>query len=130
MRILLDTQPWLWMLAAPERFSDASRELVQSADNELLLSAASAWEIAIKCGLGKLQLPAEPAVSIPELMMKSATTPLPVLHGHTLHVAELPQHHLDPFDRVLVAQAQLEDLPLLTADPQFDPYDVEIIKAD
>ena len=130
MKILLDTQCWLWMLAAPERFSDSSRELVESADNELLLSAASAWEIAIKYGLGKLQLPSEPAKAVPELMAKSASTPLPVLHGHALHVAELPQHHLDPFDRMLVAQAQLEDLPILTADPQFDPYDVEVIEAD
>lgn len=129
VRILLDTQCWLWILTAPERFSDTSRALVAAADNELYLSAASAWEIAIKYGLGKLQLPAEPARIIPDLMTKSATTSLPIHHSHALHVAGLPPHHRDPFDRMLIAQAQLEDLPIMTADEQFDPYDVEIIEA-
>ena len=114
---------------APERFSEDSRSLLEASENDLYLSAASAWEIAIKYGLGKLTLPGRPAEMIPELMSQTAVNPLPVLHSHALRVADLPMHHRDPFDRLLVAQAQLEDLPILTADPQLEPYEVEILRA-
>ena len=129
MRILVDTQCWLWMLMAPERFSERSRAWVGAIENDLYLSAASAWEIAIKYGLGKLELPAPPAEFVPELMSKTSITALPIRHSHALHVAELPPHHRDPFDRLLVAQSRLENLPILTADPQFDAYDVEVLRA-
>ena len=114
---------------APERFSVDSRSLLEASDNDLHLSAASAWEIAIKYGLGKLSLQGRPADLIPELMSQTAVAALPVLHSHALRVADLPMHHRDPFDRLLVAQAQLEGLPILTADPQLEPYDVEILRA-
>jgi len=117
------------MLAAPERLSGKSRALVVSADNELVLSAASTWEIAIKYGLGKLQLPEPPGEYIPRLMTRTGITPLPVHHRHALHVATLPAHHRDPFDRLLVAQAQLEQLPILTAHRVFRKYDVETLSA-
>ncbi len=129
MRILLDTQCWLWMLMAPERFTEDSRSLIEASENDLYLSAASAWEIAIKYGLGKLTLPSRPSELIPELMSMTAVAALPVLHSHALRVADLPTHHRDPFDRLLVAQAQLEDLPILTTDPQFEPYEVETLEA-
>ena len=129
MRVLLDTQVWLWMLAAPERLSEPSRALVVSADNELLLSAASAWEIAIKYGLGKLRLPEPPGELMPRLMTRTGITPLPVHHRHALHVATLPALHRDPFDRLLIAQAQIEQLPILTADTSFALYDVETLRA-
>ncbi|MGH7673486.1 MAG: type II toxin-antitoxin system VapC family toxin [Gemmatimonadales bacterium] len=127
--MLLDTQVWLWMLAAPERLAPSSRRLVTSADTELLLSAASAWEIAIKYAIGKLPLPSEPAALVPGWMDRTAVMPLAVLHRHALHVASLPPHHRDPFDRLLVAQAQLEGLPILTADGSFARYDVEVVAA-
>lgn len=114
---------------APERFSDHSLPLLRSLENDLYLSAASAWEIAIKYELGKLSLPTPPSRLVPELMSKSAVAALPIRHSHALHVAELPPHHRDPFDRLLVAQALLEDLPILTADVQLSVYDVEIIRA-
>ncbi len=129
MRVLLDTQTWLWMLAAPERLAPASRRLLTKSDNELLLSAASAWEIAIKHGLGKLRLPDTPERAIPELMTRTGVVPLPVLHRHALRVATLPRKHGDPFDRLLVAQAQIEDLAILTADRSFRLYDVRVIAA-
>ena len=129
MRILLDTQVWLWMLAAPERLSEPSRALVVSVDNELLLSAASAWEMAIKYALGKLRLPEAPGTIIPRLMTRTGITPLPIHHRHALHAASLPPRHRDPFDRLLVAQAQLEGLPILTADRSFGLYDVETLHA-
>jgi PIN domain nuclease of toxin-antitoxin system len=130
MRILLDTQVWLWMIARPERLSVRARQLVVGAEHQLLLSAASAWEIAIKYALGKLTLPAAPAVAVPEWMMRSGVTALPVLHSHALGVASLPPHHRDPFDRLLVAQAMLERLPILTADPQIGRYEVEVLNTE
>ena len=129
MRILLDTQVWLWMLAAPERLSESSRALVRSVDNELLLSAASAWEIAIKHALGKIRLPEAPARYVPSRMEILRTSPLPIEHEHALRVAVLPPLHRDPFDRLLIAQAQIEDLPILTADPVFERYDITVIEA-
>ncbi len=129
MRLLLDTQVWLWMLAAPERLASDSRTLLASAETELLLSAASAWEIAIKYGLGKLELPESPAKYIPRMMVHTSVIPLPIHHRHALHVAGLPAHHRDPFDRLLVAQAQMEKVPIISADPQLCRYDVEVIRA-
>ena len=127
--MLLDTQVWLWMVAEPERLSQSSRALVRASANELLLSAASVWEIAIKFGLGKLELPDGPEAFVPRLMIRTAVTPLPVHHRHALRVAALPLHHRDPFDRLLIAQAQLEEVPVMTADPAFGHYEVEVIAA-
>jgi len=117
------------MLAAPERLAPGTRKLLTRSDNELLLSAASAWEIGIKHGLGKLRLPDTPERAVPELMARTGVVPLPVLHPHALRVATLPPKHRDPFDRLLVAQAQIEDLPILTSDPSFRLYDVKVIDA-
>jgi PIN domain nuclease of toxin-antitoxin system len=130
VRLLLDTQTWLWMQVAPERLSDRVLELVQDPGADLVFSAASSWEIAIKYALGRLPLPTPPAEYVPDRIESSGVIPLPVEHAHALLVAELPQHHHDPFDRLLVAQAQLEDLAVLTADRQFEPYDVELVWAD
>lgn len=117
------------MKAAPERFSDQSRHLIEAAGTELFLSAASSWEIAIKYSLGKLKLPSEPAELIPRWLAETRTVPLPIEHSHALHVAKLPPHHRDPFDRMLIAQARIEGLPILTADQQFSAYDVELLPA-
>ena len=130
MRILLDTQCWLWMALSPGRFSDRSRKLVEDRRNALYLSAASAWEIAIKHGLGKLRLPESPESYVPARMAALAVQSLPIDPHHALRVASLPAHHRDPFDRLLVAQAQIEDLPLLTADAALAAYDVTTIAAD
>lgn len=129
MRILLDTHVWLWMVMTPDRLSAAARRLVSSTDTERVLSAASTWEMTIKYRLGKLKLPGDPAVLAPEWMTRTKVDPLAVLHRHTLHVASLPLHHHDPFDRLLIAQAQLEKLTVLTADPDFDRYDVAVKRA-
>ena len=129
MRILLDTQCWLWMAASPEKLSPHARALVRTTEHELYLSAASAWEIAIKHALGKLRLPQPPERYVPARSETLRTLPLPIDESHALRVAVLPSHHRDPFDRLLVAQAQIEDLPILTADPVFGRYDVEVIAA-
>src|SRR5919197_5330170 len=108
MRILLDTQCWLWMAAAPEKLSAPALSLVQTTDNELFLSAASAWEIGIKYALKKLPLPEPPEQYVPTRLERLRTSPLPIDIPHALRVAGLPPHHRDPFDRLLVAQAQHE----------------------
>jgi PIN domain nuclease of toxin-antitoxin system len=130
LKVLLDTQCWLWMQLSPERFSERALDLIQDGSNELLLSAASCWEIAIKYALGKLPLPLPPAEYVPARMQSSGVLALPVSPSHALHVATLPYHHRDPFDRLLIAQAQLERFPVLTVDRQFAAYDLQVRWAD
>ncbi len=129
MRLLLDTQCWLWMQVSPEKFNDSTRALLVDPANDLLLSAASSWEIAIKYAVGRLPLPAPPAAYVPDRLRSGGVTPLAVSHAHALAVAELPDHHRDPFDRLLVAQARLDGLTLLTADRALGRYDVELVWA-
>jgi len=129
MRLLVDTQCWLWMSLAPERFSPRGRRIVEDTSHTLYLSAASAWEIAIKYALGKLRLPEPPEVYVPSRLTSLGVHPLAIEHTHALRVAALPVLHRDPFDRLLVAQAQSEDLAILTDDPAMQVYDVDVVKA-
>lgn len=129
MRLLVDTQCFLWMTAAPARFRAPVRQLLSARSTTLYLSAASAWELAIKHALGKLRLPDVPSAYVEDRVKRTRTTPLPITLGHALRVADLPPHHRDPFDRLLIAQAQIERLAILTADRQMAAYDVEIVEA-
>jgi len=130
VKLLLDTQCWLWMQASPERFSSGARTLVDDPDNVLLLSPVSAWEISTKYALGRLTLPVPPAEYVPSRMKSSGVDALPLQHSHALQVATLPWHHRDPFDRLLIAQAQVEGLPILSADRNLAAYDVQVHWAD
>ncbi|HEY0285181.1 MAG TPA: type II toxin-antitoxin system VapC family toxin [Vicinamibacterales bacterium] len=127
MKILLDTQCWLWMTTSPERFSPTALEQIETTENELFFSAVSAWEIALKVGLGKLRLPERPRDYIARHLRQTRTMAMPITVEHGAYVAELPAHHRDPFDRLLIAQAIAEDMPILTVDPQFQKYDVRLI---
>jgi PIN domain nuclease of toxin-antitoxin system len=127
MKYLLDTHTFLWWITDSDLLSDRAREVIQDGRNTLLLSAASGWEIAIKAGLGRLSLSDKLEKAIPEQMSLNDVQGLPVHMSHVLHVYSIPQHHTDPFDRLLVAQCQLEELPIITSDPQLAQYDVEII---
>jgi len=129
MRLLLDTHAWLWAQSQPGRLNERCRNLIADADETLLFSAASSWEIGIKFAVKKLDLPEPPALFVPKRLAQMGVTPLPVEHGHALHVAELPLHHRDPFDRLLIAQARLERATLVTADPRFLLYDVDVLWA-
>lgn len=129
MRVIVDTQCWLWMSSDPDRLSPRARAIVEDRANELYLSAASAWEIAIKHALGKLRLPEAPLRFVTSRVDTLRMSPLPIDQLHALRVAALPLHHRDPFDRLLVAQAQIEEVPLVTADPVFEQYDVDVIDA-
>ena len=110
------------------RFVEESA-LVEDAANDLLLSSASSWEIAIKWSLGKLELPEPPEDYVPSRLRSSGVTPIPIEHSHALRVTDLEAHHRDPFDRLLIAQALVEDVPILTADPAFADYPIERIEA-
>lgn len=127
MKYLLDTSVWLWSLTAAERIRREGRELLAGGRQKIYLSSASSWEIGIKSALGKLRLP-EPAASyVPKRMAAQGIKPLPITHSHALAVSELPFHHNDPFDRILIAQALAEGMAILTADRAFRLYAVEIV---
>ena len=127
MKILLDTHAFLWWIADDQKLSGRAREIISDGGNELFLSAAAGWEIAIKVQIGRLKLPEEPIRFILDQMRINAIQSLPIQMNHALHVSTLPQHHRDPFDRLLIAQAQLEGLPVLSSDHQLGNYQVEVI---
>lgn len=127
MKCLLDTHVFLWWVAGDRRISPKAREIIADGRNTLYLSAASGWEMAIKAGLGRLHVADELERFIPEQMALNGIEGLPVALPHALRVAALPLHHRDPFDRLLVAQAELEGLVVLTGDPQIAAYGVETL---
>lgn len=129
MRLLLDTHVVLWAATEPERLGDAAAAIEDGA-TELLISAASSLEIAIKYSLGKLPLPEPPDRYVPHVILELGATPVAVEHAHALAVAALPMHHRDPFDRLLIAQAQLLSVPLVTVDPTITAYNVEVVLVD
>lgn len=127
MRVLLDTHCWLWWISAPEHLNEEALEAIRFGDNDIYLSAASSWEIAIKAALGKIVQPGRPSPFIPDRLARDGILPLPIQHTHALQVAELPPHHRDPFDRMLVAKAQVENLVLFTAVRLLEKYNVRIL---
>lgn len=128
-RCLLDTHVWLWAQSDRSKLRASALALLTEPASELLLSAASAWEIAIKYAIGKLALPVPPKLYVPDRLRRSDTEAIPVELAHTLRAAELPDLHRDPFDRLIIAQAQILHLPIITADKKFDGYDVTLIAA-
>ena len=127
--VLLDTQVFLWMHAAPERLSDSAKSILVDPAQEVLFSAVSSWEIAIKHALGRLDLPEPPAAYVPSRIASAGLTAIPIEHPHTLQAGALPLIHRDPFDRLLIAQSRELGIPLLSSDSVFDQYDVEVIWA-
>jgi PIN domain nuclease of toxin-antitoxin system len=128
LRLLLDTHVFLWLLTEPERIGE-HRQLVEDPRTELLVSAVVSWEIAIKYGLGRLPLPEPPERYVPERIRAIGAQAFPIEHTHALAVAMLPPLHRDPFDRLLVAQARLLEVPILTADPAIAGYAVRTLMA-
>ena len=127
MKVLLDTHTFLWWITDDNRLSSSAREVITNGDNELFLSAATGWEIAVKAQLGRIKLPKEPHSFIAEQLRLNSIQSLPIHMSHALHIYSLPNHHRDPFDRMLIAQAQLEDLLILTMDPQIAMYQIKVI---
>lgn len=129
MNVLLDTYCWLLWLTEPEKLSEQARQILESGSGAAFLSAASSWEIAVKYSIGKLDLPEPPEYFVLKRLARDNISSLPVQHIHALHVARLPYHHKDPFDRLIISQSIVEGLPVVTADRQFESYGVEIIWA-
>ena len=127
MRILLDTHTFLWWITDDHRLSQRGSELFSDGNNELLFSAASGWEIAIKASLGRLDVPDPLDRFVSEHLFRNHIGVLPIQLSHALRVVALPQYHRDPFDRLLVAQAQVEGLSLLSSDKRFADYDVDVL---
>ena len=129
MKLLLDTQCLLWWFTEPERLSSEAIEQIVDEDNELFFSVASAWEIAIKVGIGKLPLSEPVDTYVASRMRRLGAKYLDIVFPHACRVATLPLLHRDPFDRILVAQAQIEKMTLLTADEVLIQYGVELLWA-
>jgi PIN domain nuclease of toxin-antitoxin system len=130
VKLLLDTHVWLWSAIEPKRLSDPTRAALLDASNEIYLSAASIWETAIKVELGKLQLPTGLAEFVANQTGPGVAEILPINADHAIAVAELPRHHRDPFDRLLVAQAKVEELTLVTVDEAVRAYGVPVLWAE
>lgn len=123
MKLLLDTHAALWILTDDERLSDNVWRHITDSSNLVLLSAASVWEIAIKRALGKLAAPDECLA----LLLDTGVTALSVSAEHAASVEQLPAHHRDPFDRILIAQAIAEGAALVSCDPKLRPYGVTLV---
>ena len=124
MKLLLDTHTFLWFIDDNPRLSARAKGLLES-DADLLLSVASLWEISIKVSIGKLTLAQPYDIFIPQQLTNNAVEILPISLAHLDVVSTLPFHHRDPFDRLIIAQAMIEQLPIVSIDAAFDAYSVK-----
>lgn len=127
MNILLDTHVLLWWQADDPRLTEAARSIIADPSNRLIWSVASSWEIAVKIGIGKLRLDGPLNRLYSDIVSEVGAELLPITHVHCCRLATLPLLHRDPFDRMLVAQAQAEELPILSADPKLAMYEVRTV---
>lgn len=127
MKVLMDTQAFLWMIADGERLSSRARQVFLDKNNMLYFSAVSLWEISIKYSLGKMELAPDWPESIRREMQANTIQWLPVEMEHCVQVSQLPFHHRDPFDRMLISQAIVEDMALLSSDRQMKAYSTRCI---
>ena len=126
-RLLLDTHAFLWFVTEDPKLSATAQHMIAAGSNEPLLSAACVWEIVIKVSIGRLPIPGPLDSFIPEQLSTNRIVLLPIELKHLLEIARLPLHHRDPFDRLLIAQAVVEGIPIVSADPAFDQYPIERI---
>jgi PIN domain nuclease of toxin-antitoxin system len=130
VKLLLDTQCFLWWFAQPERLNEEAIAQIADETNELWFSVASIWEMGIKVAIGKLPLPEPIDTYISSRMIQLDVRSLEITAPHALRAAALPLHHRDPFDRMLIAQAQIEEMTLVSADSMFKQYsDITILWA-
>ena len=127
MKYLLDTHAFLWWNMEDAQLSALAREILTDGSNEIFLSAASAWEIVIKAARGRLILPEDPTRYVSSRLSLHGFQSLPIQIHHAVQVYKLPVHHADPFDRLLIAQSQVESMPLLSIDEEIRKYDVEVV---
>ena len=122
MTLLLDTHTLLWFVEHAPELSQRAKAVIEDRDNTVVYSIASVWEMAIKLGLGKLAMSRPLYPDFADLLKEHGIQPLDIAYRHSSEVSTLPMHHRDPFDRLLVAQAMVENLPIVSADRAFDPY--------
>ena len=127
MRLLLDTHVFLWWCADDPQLSPEAVRVVSKAENDAFVSAVNGWEIAIKARLGKIRLPNKPAIFMRDMLKRHAFGVLPITLRHAVAEHDLPTHHSDPFDRLLISQARLEGLTLVSNDTQIQKYDVSTL---
>ena len=127
MRLLLDTHSFLWFIAGDAKLSSVAREAMEDIENEAFLSTASLWEMAIEASLGKLELARPFGQLIPEQMERNHVVSLPITVPHLEALMDLPFHHRDPFDRLIIAQAKVEGFTIASRDPVFPQYDVDVL---
>jgi PIN domain nuclease of toxin-antitoxin system len=127
MRLLLDTHAFLWWLDGNRRLPKRTRGLISDDANVIMVSAASAWEISTKARLGRLPRAVDVAADLAAIVTAQAFTPLEITIPHAQRAGRLPGEHRDPFDRMLAAQAQIEDLPIVSNDPVFTGFGIERI---
>ena len=127
MKYLIDSIIWLWSVGPIDKINREGLAILENGDEELYFSAVSSWEIAIKTRLGKYTLPETPDRYVPKRLSEQGILSLSVSQRQALRVYELPFHHRDPFDRLLIAQAMEEKMAILTADRVFEKYAVEVV---
>ncbi len=127
MNYLLDTHSFLWFIAGNAKLSDRTRLLIENTDTQLYLSIASLWELSIKISIGKLFLKEPFEKIIPAQLAQNSIDLLQISIEHTAALIELPFHHRDPFDRLMIAQAQVEQLPIISKDSAFSAYKIQQI---
>ncbi|HEX8237170.1 MAG TPA: type II toxin-antitoxin system VapC family toxin [Abditibacteriaceae bacterium] len=123
MKLLLDTHSFIWFINGDPSMSLMAQELIEDLENQRFLSVASVWEIAIKMSIGKLQLNQDINGLVTQLQQNSIVL-LPIATPHLAVIATMPQHHRDPFDRLIIAQAQVEQMSIVGADTAFDAYGI------
>lgn len=127
MRVLIDTHAFLWWTVDDARLSERARDIIGDGRNDVMVSVASVWEIAIKTAKGRLNLPVDVGRYVDDRLRRNRWSTLAIDVRHVIRAAALPDLHRDPFDRALIAQAQVEAIPLLTTDPAITRYDVETL---
>ena len=127
MKYLLDTMVWLWSVGPTDKINQAGLDVLANGEAEVYFSAASAWEVALKTQLGKFTLTEPPGSYVPKRLAAQGIRSLPIAQNHTLKVYDLSSHHRDPFDRLLIAQAIVEGMTILTADRSFAKYPVDVL---
>ena len=130
MKVLIDTHVFLWFMEGVRLKPNSISFLKNTVDNEIFVSFATAWEISIKYGVGKLKLPDVPEVWFPDRIRRAGFTLLPIELQHTLRVHNLPPIHKDPFDRLLISQSNFENLTIVTDDPHFAKYQTKVLTLD
>jgi len=126
VKYLLDTHTFLWWITDSDRLSRLSRDIIGDGNSQLYWSPASSWGIAIRYHLGRLPLPEPPESLIPTELARNRIDSIPILNAHAFKAGQLPMHHRDPFDRLLIAQAQLESMDIISNDRHMGLYDVGI----